>query len=91
MTALIAEQADVKEKEIQAKVTEFLAKHIGDTQLHPSENLFKGGYVNSLFVMQLLTFVEKTFSIKVEDDDLELSNFCSIEAVTGFVVQKLAN
>ncbi len=87
MSVIVAEKTDTKA--IAVQVTDFLTRHIGDALPAPSENLFKGGYVNSLFVMQLLTFVEKTFGIKVEDDDLELANFCSIDAVSGFVARKL--
>ena len=37
-----------------------------------------------------MTFLEKAFAIEVTTDDLEISNFQSIEAAAGFVVRKKA-
>jgi acyl carrier protein len=54
------------------------------------EDLFASGLVNSLFAMQLVLFVEKEFSIKVDNEDLDLDNFRSVSAITGFIQRKLA-
>jgi len=44
--------------------------------------------VNSMFAMQLVQFVESTFGIAVENDDLELDNFRSIDALAALVERK---
>ena len=54
------------------------------------DNLFESGIVNSLFAVQLTTFVEARFGIEVGMDDLEIENFKSINATAGFVARKTA-
>ena len=50
--------------------------------------LFETGIVNSLFAVQLMTFIEKTFQIEVGMDDLDIENFKSINATAAFVMKK---
>jgi methoxymalonate biosynthesis acyl carrier protein len=42
-----------------------------------------------LFALQLIQFVEQRFGLVVTDEDLEASNFRSVQAVSGFVERKL--
>ena len=41
-----------------------------------------------MFAMQLVAFIESEFSITAEREDLDISNFCSIDALTAFVEAK---
>lgn len=50
--------------------------------------LFEEGIVSSLFVVQLMIFLEKTFSIKVKMDDLNMDNFKSVNEIAKFVTDK---
>ena len=68
---------------------EFLEHHVGDSQIRDDEDLYKGGYVDSLFALELVAFVERKFGFAVEDQDLEIANFRSIDALTGFVERKV--
>ena len=74
--------------EIQAKVKEFLSRFFRNHDLGPEEDIFALGFVNSLLAMQLVSFVEKEFGIRVEDEDLDLDNFRSIAAITRLVERK---
>ncbi len=38
--------------------------------------------------MQLVAFVEKEFGIRVGDEDLDLDNFRSIQAISNLVARK---
>jgi methoxymalonate biosynthesis acyl carrier protein len=71
-----------------ARLTEFLARHVRKESLDPDEDIFAAGYVNSLFALQLIAFIEKTFAISVEDDDLELTNFATVSAIERFIERK---
>jgi len=75
--------ADIKEA-----VRQFIFSSIRLPDLGDDDNLFESGIVNSLFAVQLMTFVEKTFGIQVESDDLDIENFKSLNATTGFVMRK---
>jgi len=57
--------------------------------LDDEDDIFKVGGVNSLFAIELLTFVEEAFGITLEDGDLERKNFSSISAMAALVERKL--
>lgn len=71
-----------------ATITAFLLRHIRREHLDCDEDIFAAGYVNSLFALQLVTFVEKAFNLQVEDDDLDIANFRSVAAIDLFVQRK---
>lgn len=70
------------------KVIKFLTRYFGDHVPAKEENIFETGYVNSLFTMKLVGFVEEEFNIEVEDDDLDMKNFKSIDAICDFIRSK---
>jgi methoxymalonate biosynthesis acyl carrier protein len=75
-------------KENKAKIRTFLGKYIRTRDFSDDEDLFASGYVNSLFAMQLVLFVEGDFGIKVERDDLKLDNFKSVNAISALISNK---
>ena len=77
--------------DIQTSIKQFLSQHIKNYDLQQDEDFFALGFVNSLFAMQLVLFVEKKFRITVEEQDLKIDNFLSIGALTNFVEQKLSS
>ena len=74
---------------IRATTLTFLEKFI-HTDVEDDEDLFASGLVNSLFAMQLVLFVEKEFNIRVENQDLDIANFRSVNAITSFIQNKIA-
>ena len=77
-----------EENGIKETVKRFILSSINFTHLDDDDNLFESGIVNSLFAIQLMTFIEKTFSIEVEMDDMDIENFKSLNATTAFVLKK---
>jgi methoxymalonate biosynthesis acyl carrier protein len=77
-----------EENGIKETVKRFILSSINFTLLEDDDNLFESGIVNSLFAVQLMTFIEKTFSIEVGMDDLDIENFKSLNATTAFVLKK---
>jgi acyl carrier protein len=57
-------------------------------ELQPDEDIFATGFVNSLFAMQLVLFVESEFKIRIQDDDLELDNFRTLNAIGRLIESK---
>jgi len=80
---MTTEEARVKET-----VKQFISSSINIPDLNDGDNLFESGIVNSLFAVQLMTFIERTFAIEVGPDDLDIENFKSLNAMTAFVLQK---
>jgi len=84
MAAVSAGQEDgVKET-----VRRFILSSINIEQLNDDDNLFESGFANSLFAVQLMTFIEKTFAIDVGMEDLDIENFKSVNAAAAFVARK---
>ncbi len=52
--------------------------------------LLQSGIIDSLGVLDVVSFLEQTFSIKIEDDELTPENFGSIGRLTTFAEQKRA-
>jgi len=71
-------------------VREFLAQFITDTDIDADLDYFESGLLNSMFAMQLLLFVEEEFGIQVTNEDLDVKNFQSLNAVANFVTKKMA-
>ncbi|WP_100839920.1 acyl carrier protein [Kitasatospora fiedleri] len=72
------------------QILAFLAQFFGEHRLADDEDIFASGFVNSLFIMQLVLFVEGEFGITVEDEDLELANFRTVDALDALVTRKRA-
>ena len=78
----------VQENGVKDTVKRFILSSINIAQLNDDDDLFESGIVNSLFAVQLMTFIEKTFAIEVGMDDLDIENFKSLNAAVSFVVRK---
>jgi acyl carrier protein len=74
--------------EIQAKIKTFLSKFFGNHDLQPDEDVFVLGFVNSMFAMQLVLFVEQEFQITIENEDLEFENFRTINSIANLIERK---
>jgi acyl carrier protein len=70
------------------RIREFIGRQTRGRALRDDEDVFASGYVNSIFGMQLVQFVETAFGITVENEDLELDNFRSVNAVAALVARK---
>ena len=70
------------------RVRAFLGQYFRQELLDDDEDMFAAGYVNSLFAMQLILFLEAEFAVTVEDADLDLDNFRSIARIAGFITRK---
>ena len=75
-------------KGVKETVRGFILRSITIRKLDDDDNLFESGIVNSLFAVQLMTFIEKTFAIEVGMDDLDIDNFKSLNAASAFVLKK---
>jgi acyl carrier protein len=71
-------------------IREFLAGHVHGVEVEDEEDLFASGLVNSLFAVQLVMWVERTYGLHVASEDLTVASFRSISAIAEFVQRKKA-
>jgi acyl carrier protein len=50
-----------------------------------SADLLESGVIDSLGILDLVTFLQQEFAVSVDDDDLTPENFKSIECMAQFV------
>ena len=74
--------------DIKAEIRQFLARFFQNYDLKDDEDIFALGFVNSLFAMQLVLFVERTFNITIDNEDLDIDNFRTINALTSLIQRK---
>ena len=60
-----------------------------DNGFASSESMLESGMIDSTGVLQLVAFLEQTFGIKVEDDELVPENLDSLERIGRFLGSKL--
>jgi acyl carrier protein len=75
-------------KNVREFINENLLVFDDDAEFSDSDNIFELGFVNSLFAMKLVAYVENTFKIKVENTDLRLDNFNSVDNIVKFINSK---
>jgi acyl carrier protein len=78
---------DVKES-IRAFILEYAASR-GITELKDDEPILTNDIIDSLGSFEMILFLEKTFSLKVEDADMDPDNFQTLNHVEHFVLVKL--
>ena len=74
--------------EIKEKIKKFLSRFFRKHEIKDDEDIFALGFVNSLFAMQLVLFLEKEFSVRIENKDLDLNNFRTINTIAGLIQDK---
>jgi acyl carrier protein len=78
--------------ELKEKIRKFIESNLvvfeDEAEFSDSDNIFEMGFVNSLFAMKLVNYIEEDFGIVVENDDLEISNFNSVNRITEFIESK---
>jgi acyl carrier protein len=73
--------------EQREKLRAFLGRFFRNTNLTDSDDIFALG-LNSLFAMQLIAWVENEYDLHVADEDLEVANFNSVNAISDFISRK---
>ena len=74
---------------LKTEIRDYFKANMGkDARFADGDDIFADGLVNSLFALQLVTFLEDSFNITVENDDLDLQNFRSVDAIADFVGRK---
>ncbi|WP_025688027.1 acyl carrier protein [Paenibacillus zanthoxyli] len=71
--------------EIKDKVTEFLTRSMRSKELGENENIMELGLVHSLFMIQLIMFIEKNFHIEIDDEDLDLEQIGTVRDIVSLI------
>ncbi|SUM53489.1 D-alanine--poly(phosphoribitol) ligase subunit 2 [Staphylococcus epidermidis] len=70
---------------VRSYIEENLIIFDDDIEIQNDDNIFEQGFVNSLFAMKLVKYIEDDFSIKLKNEDLNISNFSTINKIVQLV------
>ena len=74
--------------DIRAEIKRMLLELLNKEDLDEKQELLSVG-LDSLNVIKLIVMLEETFSIRFEDEHLQLKYFHSIDTLSNFVTSKL--
>ena len=80
-------QSDIKSK-IGAFITNYFVKDSG-LVLEDDTSLLEEGIIDSVGVLELVAFLEETFSFRVEDEEIVPENLDSVNKLVTYVQLKL--
>jgi acyl carrier protein len=76
---------------MKEQLVAFLQDRIGkEVSFTEDDDIFALGLINSMFALQLVLFLEGNFGISVENQDLDLNNFNTVNNMLRFVQRKQA-
>ncbi|MDP3009732.1 MAG: acyl carrier protein [Methylococcales bacterium] len=59
-----------------------------ESVLQDNESFLDGGIIDSMGVMEIILFIEDTFGIKVNDDEMLPANLDSVDSLVAFITRK---
>jgi acyl carrier protein len=75
-------------EDTKQKIRAFLGKHLRGHDVGDDDNIFAEGLLNSLLAMQIVQFVEQDFDIQIDNGDLKMDNFRTINAMAALIEGK---
>ena len=75
--------------DIKLKLRSFLNTYFEDCEINDDDNIFEIGHISSLLAMQLVLFLEKEYRIKVANEEMDMSNFKSLNAIENFIIKNI--
>ena len=80
--------ASSPQEQLQSYILTEFGHRLEGEGLPPDRDLLSDGVVDSMGVMQLISFMEDTFSVSVEDEEITPDNFRSLQTLTNFLSSK---
>ena len=76
---------------MEKKIERFIVQEILFGRMEhiaPDESLINSGILDSVTLLQLISFIEEQFDITVEDEEVTADNFETIQIMREFIVKK---
>jgi acyl carrier protein len=81
-----------QEAQIREKIRDYLDKNflymMPDFVLGDDDKLLERGVVDSMGIVEMLTFIEDEFGVKAADDEISEANLGTLRAIAHFVATK---
>jgi len=70
---------------VKDQVLTFIRGRYPQAEIDEAQDIFALGFVNSLFAMELVMFIEKTFGITIPNAELRIDNFRTANSMAELV------
>lgn len=74
--------------DVKSTIRKFIQKVTRKQEILDDEDIFQGGIVNSLLTVQLIMFIEKNFQISIDNNDINLENFRTMNKIEQYIQSK---
>ena len=82
----------MEQSEILKQVTDFIEQNFvydQEMSLNKDESLLDSGLVDSTGILEVVSFLEQTYNITVEDEEMVPDNLDSINKISSFINRKV--
>ncbi len=69
----------------RSEIRQFITDRFPKVTFSDEQDIFEMGFVNSLFAMELVMFIEQRFGLRVPNQELRRETFRSVEAMTELI------
>jgi acyl carrier protein len=76
---------------IEEIVTDYITRELmagKKAKIGPEDSLIGAGVIDSLTLLQLITFLEEKFGVTISDNEMARENIESIRAIANFIEKK---
>lgn len=70
---------------VKDQILDFVRARYPQAEIDETQDIFALGFVNSLFAMELVMFIEKTFEVTIPNDELKIDNFRTANTMAELV------
>lgn len=71
---------------IEEELLRYFANH-ANAEVSPDTHLVEESVIDSMGVMALIAFLENTYDLQVDMDDLTIENFATVNNIRDFIVR----
>jgi acyl carrier protein len=76
------------EQELERLLVKTIVRRRGINSIGPDEDLIGSGIVDSLGLMELVSFIEQRYGVTIDDDEIVVENFRNIRRIEGLIEAK---
>lgn len=74
--------------DVKHKVRTYFGKVLHESKVSDDDSLLVSGIIDSLKMLDLITYLEKEFAVTIDEDELLPDNFDSVNAIVNFIEEK---
>ena len=69
-------------------ITTEIMHELDSSKLADDQPLIEGGIIDSMNLIKLVAYIEESFGVGIGENDLDIENFQSLNALTAFIMKK---